>query len=382
MLFLGYALPERISFASVIKFTFMATCIYCPAQRFNREHPLPLGLGTFENYEFLDDHLCPACNRVCGLLDEQLCRSGPEALFRKFLGIPGRKEHNKINSFYRGGAGGSPLEMLATNQDTGQSVLVELLSETEARELRCAHLITDDDNVRVIRITDKMTPVEFRRVFDSFGIKYFKSGIVYAAPEEQKWVESLLATLKWQRKAAWKQPPGPVTYGPSVVKFTLTTRYFRAIAKIGFHYFLTKMPHFRGDESCFADIRQFIMSDNCPVEKCTNFVSYNVENIALQLRAGAKLTSWGHFLAAESNYLNLIARVELFAGPGKQPVSYGVRLGRNPARLDWNEAHADFFEYFPKEQRTSYDGTISPLSTTTALPRITIPILTSFAQFR
>jgi hypothetical protein len=353
----------------------MTTCIYCPSQDFNEEHPLPAGLGEFEGYKSLTDRICKRCNAVCGRLDEQLCRSGPEAFFRKFVGIEGRKKHNKINSFYRGGAGGSPLEMLATNQSTGQNVLVEMISDKEARELRCARLTAEDDSVHVIRITDGMTPSEFRQVFDSFGISRFKEGMVYAAPEEREWVESLLATLKMEQKTAWTQPPAPITYGPSVVKVTLTSRYFRAIAKIGFHYFLTKMPQFRGDESCFSEIRAFIMSDRCPLEQCKRFVGYRQEHIAWPLRAGAQSTSWGHFLAAEVDYLNLTAKVELFAGPGKRPLSYTINLGRNPARLDTNEAYADFFEYFPKEQRTTFDGTVSSLAALAAQPTIAIPIL-------
>lgn len=135
------------------------------------------------------------------------------------------------------------------------------------------------------------------------------------------------------------------------------------------------MPHFRGDEPCFSDIRAFIMSDRCPVEECRRFVSYSGEHIAWQLNAGEGLNTWGHFLAAETDYLNISTRVELFAGPGKRPLTYTVRLGRNPSRLDCNENFADFFEYLPRDQRTLFDGTVSPLSTIRTKPRIAIPIL-------
>lgn len=353
----------------------MTTCIYCPAYEFSEEHPLPAGLGKFDGYVSLTGRICKQCNNICGKLDEQLCRSGPEAFFRQFLGIRGRKEHERINSFYRGGSGGSPLEMLATNQRTGQNVLVELLNDKEARELRSAQLIADDGSLHVIRITDGMTPEEFRRVFDSFGISHFKEGMVYAAADEHEWVESLLATLKTQQKTDWAYPLGPITYGPSVVKFTLTSRYFRAIAKMGFHYFLTKMTQFRGDEPCFSEIRAFVMSERCPVEQCMQFVGYRAQHIAWPPSAGAQLASWGHFLAAQADYLTLTSRVELFAGPGKRPLSYTVNLGRNPSRLDSNEAYADFFEYLPKEQRTAFDGIISPLPALVPRPTIAIPIL-------
>jgi hypothetical protein len=95
-----------------------------------------------------------------------------------------------------------------------------------------------------------------------------------------------------------------------------------------------------------------------------------------------QLSSWGHILAAEADYMNLTARVELFAGPGKRPLSYQVRLGTNPSRLDCNEGYADLFVYFPKEQRTVFDGTVSPLSMMTAQPKITIPILSPVANRR
>ena len=354
----------------------MATCIYCPAQHFSVEDPLPAGLGNFENYEYLSDRICRACNGVCGKLDEQLCRSGPEALFRMFLGVKGRKRHTKSNPFYQGSAGGGRLEMTGKNQNTGSEVLIELLNDTEARELRCAQLFADDSTTPcTIPILDGMTPPEFRAAFDRTGIKWFKKGVVYAGPEEQEWVESLIATLKFETKTTWTKPQGPVTYGPSVVKFEVTSRYFRAIAKIGFHYFLTKMPQFRGDEACFRDIRNFIITDSCPVDKCRNFVSYNGQHVAWQLNNGGRLTAWGHFLVAEMDYLTLKAKVELFAGPGKRPLTYVVRLGRNPSLLDYRDGHADFFEYFPKEQRGVFDGRVSPLPVSTPMPRLEIPIL-------
>jgi hypothetical protein len=89
------------------------------------------------------------------------------------------------------------------------------------------------------------------------------------------------------------------------------------------------------------------------------------------------LTEWGHVLVAESDYLNLTARVELFSGQEKQPISYIVKLGRNPSQLDYSEAYADFFRYFPKEQRRAFDGSVSPLPVMTAPPRLTIPILST-----
>ncbi len=355
----------------------MASCIYCPDENFREEHPLPAGLGKFKDYVTLDDRICQTCNGKCGCLDEQLCRSGPEAFFRIFLGIKGRKNHEKVKSFYRGSAGGSPLEMLGTNQDTGANVLLELVSDTEVRELRCLQLFTDDSSpARIIRIKDGMAPAEFRKEFDKFGIKRFAKAMAYAAPDEREWVESLIGTMTCERRDEWRAPStGPTVYGPSVIKFEMTSRYFREIAKIGFHYFLTRMPHFRGDEACFTDIRNFIVTDRCPVTECRRFVTYRAEHLAWQLQGGASPSAWGHFLCAEADYLNLTASVELFAGPGKRPLSYVVHLGKNPSRLDYGEAYGDFFAYLPKEERGVFDGVRSPMTVLAARPEVRIPIL-------
>jgi hypothetical protein len=57
-----------------------------------------------------------------------------------------------------------------------------------------------------------------------------------------------------------------------------------------------------------------------------------------------------------------------------------VDRGTNPARLDCYDAYADFFEYFPEEQRMKFDGAVSPLYPTTPSPTIALPILFSLSQ--
>lgn len=338
----------------------MAKCIYCAAEDLSREHHLPACLGKFKGYVYLEDHVCTHCNGICGRLDEQLCRSGGEAFFRKYLGIEGRKEHEKVNPFYRGGSGGGRLEMVGTDRETGDNMLLELVSEKEARELRCAKLIADDGSIHIIPIKDNMTPEEFRARVDALGIKHFKEGHFFAAPEEIPWVESLLARFTYEGKTEWSHRTGPIIYGPSTIKFTVTNRYFRDIAKIGFHYFLTKMPQFRGDEPYFVDIRHFIMNEST-IEECTRFVSYTLNQLAWQLGAGQRLKSWGHLVCAETDYFNFRAKVQLFAGPQVRPMVYTVQLGKNPSRIDYTEARGDFFAYYLKEERGDFDGEVSEL---------------------
>jgi hypothetical protein len=240
----------------------VSKCIYCPAEADSVEHHLPRALGNFKGYVPLLDRVCSGCNGKLGLLDEQLCRSGIEAFFRTHLEIDGRKQHEKVNPFYRGSAGGQRLEMVGINQATGQDVLLELVGSTEARELRCVTLVAEDDSVYVITITDGMTPEQFKKRVTDLGVKRFKTADFSAGPEEMEWVESLMSGLAFEGRADWTHSTlGPIVYGPSRIKSTVTSRYFRCIAKIGFHYFLTKMPDFRGDESCFDGVREFIANE-------------------------------------------------------------------------------------------------------------------------
>lgn len=163
-------------------------------------------------------------------------------------------------------------------------------------------------------------------------------------------------------KTEWVQPEGPITYGPHTIKFTVTDRYLRAIAKIGFHYFLTKFPRFRGDEPCFDAIRNFIIKD-CPLDDVPNFVTYSREPFVYQLRTGGRLSAWGHLVTAESNYPEFRGKVQLFVGPETRPLVYTFRLGKNPSPIHYSEAYADFFAYYPIEDRRAYDREVSELVT-------------------
>jgi hypothetical protein len=341
--------------------TFMSNCMYCGAADVTVEHPLPRGLGNFKDYVPLTDRVCTRCNSICGQLDEQLCRCGSEAFFRKFLGISGRSEHDDVNSFYRGSSRGGRLEMLGTNHETGEEKELELEGPNSVRELRCVKFVAEDGSTHTIPIKDGMTRGEFRKNVASLGFKFFKQANISAASEEIPWVESLFEGFEMERKVEWVKPTGPIMYGPFSVKFTVNDRYFRAIAKIGFHYFLTKFPRFRGDEHFFSDIRNFIMN-SCPIDDISQFVTYSRREFVLQLRTGGRLAVWGHLMAAYADHMGLGAKVQLFVGPQSRSIVYTVRLGSNPSAIHYSESYANFFAYYPPEKRVAFDGEVAELS--------------------
>jgi hypothetical protein len=333
----------------------MSKCIYCPNEANSEEHHLPRGLGNFKGYVPLLDRLCSSCNGKCGLLDEQLCRSGIEAFFRKFLEIGGRPGHEKVNSFYRGGAGGKRLEMTVVNPKTKEEVFLELVGGNQVCELSRVTLTAEDDTVHVIEI---MTPGQLKQRVDALPTKNFKTVDMCASDDEIPWVESLMQkSLKFESRSEWTRATlGPIIYGLARVKTTVNARYFRCIAKIGFHYFLTKMPDFRGDESCFSEIRNFIIND-CAFEECKRFIAHAPSPV----RNVQRLKYWGHILSAERDFLQLRARVQLFARPGSSTMVYSVALGRNPSLIDYIQLFGDFFAFSPKEERGEFDGEVAEL---------------------
>jgi len=148
----------------------MACCIYCGNDADSEEHPLPRALGKFKGYVKLLGRVCSLCNRKCGKLDEQLSRSGIEGWHRIRLEIEGRKAHEKVNPFYRGSAGGKPIEMVGLNPTTGRAVPLELKGGNEVEELRCVTLTGEDGTDYLIRIPDNMTPEQFKKCVDGLPV--------------------------------------------------------------------------------------------------------------------------------------------------------------------------------------------------------------------
>jgi len=234
-------------------------CIYCGSSDFSKEHPLPRCCGNFKGYVTLDDRLCVECNGKCKILDEQLCRSGGESFFREYLRIGGRKRQNKINPFYRGSAGGGRLVIEGTLVGDTKPVSLEI-EKGDLRELRHISLRAGGID-HVIPIPENMTPEQFRAAFDRLGLAKAEEAHVYADEQGIPWMESLLNTLNFRSSVEWLGGSEPVEYTNIKIEFTVTERYFRALAKIGFHYFLSKIPGFRGDEECFQQ-HQFEPNDN------------------------------------------------------------------------------------------------------------------------
>lgn len=174
------------------------------------EHYLPRCLGRFWGYELLSDRVCERCNNRLSPLDEQFCRSGPEAIIRDLLGVEGRKSHRKVSPFQRGSAGADRLTF--TGRAAGEDATaeeVELDVDRKGRSVRRMRQIifSAGDRRVAIRITDDMRePEHLLAKMKERGVEMatpadddteiVTAEITGASPEELGWMQHLLSGVR------------------------------------------------------------------------------------------------------------------------------------------------------------------------------------------
>ena len=135
-------------------------------------------------------------------------------------------------------------------------------------------------------------------------------------------------------KAAWPESilgdSGAVasTYQGANTTVVLTDRYFRAIAKIGFHYFLAQFPEYSGHEPMFSAIRSFILEDGSGVHRANDFVGRRQHPLLGEmLDPRMRPEGWqAHVLCAETTQAHAIAHVQMFVSEDWQAPAYTVFL--------------------------------------------------------
>ena len=235
----------------------MSVCIYCELEADSLEHVVPASFGEFENAPNLLNRLCQKCNNSLGLLDEQYSRCGPEAFFRTLYGIQGRsRQEDKVNIFERGSAGGQRFDLKAYDANLGIEVSLECEKGTY-RQMRQLVFVEQSGKIHHLPIREGSTPEQLRSAYEKRAVaKPFDVHIFYG-PEEKEWVERLLKET-WPGATFGGGTVGSTMYQGATGTIGLTNRYFRAIAKIGFHYFLTQFPQYAGREPMFDRANEFI----------------------------------------------------------------------------------------------------------------------------
>ena len=142
-----------------------------------------------------------------------------------------------------------------------------------------------------------------------------------------------------------------------IAKLQVTSAFFRAVAKIGFHYALKVFPDLLGTESEFDSIKQFIWSGG----EFSNFIRQRELPVALNVLMGDRPVNWGHILLVDRTYEKLTAFAQFFVGPQAVPPTYEIAIGRNPSIIATSETKGHSFEY-PDSDASLDLGTISDLT--------------------
>jgi len=299
------------------------------------EHYLPRALGNFQGDERLVDRICNNCQKVCSQLEDVFAHNSPEAFFREMVGRVGRKDHKGKNIFYEPTFGIPPLAILGKHPGHDFEILWELVPDPESPgNRRCApmsqlvFISKDGKTLRLPFRRGRWTVERIRDILKKSGVTGEQIVVVGNSDEEHAEMKALtdvLAPVGIEREVA------PMVNGAEIdgeMKAEISEQYVRAIAKVGFHYFLKYFPNFSGMEPEFDEIKTFIYHGKANRE----IVRIVDEPFLKDLQQrGARLNKWCHLLSAESADRGIEARIQFFAGPEVQPLVWNIVISTKPS---------------------------------------------------
>jgi hypothetical protein len=344
-----------------------ATCIYCgKSEDLCEAHIVPESLGKFKNLPKQKKLICSKCDHEIGKAEEQLAKSGVEAIFRANLDIKGKKKHKPSSPFRRRHAGQGPIELKTKFPDTDYEVLVEPLGDGKNVQPLPQLVLSDSKgNYDLIRLSNpkEVTGEYLKNAVDKLSLEkgQLRVETVGMTNDEIDYIFNLLKDIV--RFINEEPPSSPKKrYYPKVAvhgPVTVDTRYFRSIAKIGFHYFLQYTKCFSGREDCFAPLKQFIRHGKGKIEQ---FILQQRGNLVSDLNYGLRPKYYGHFIIGDFRKNTATAYVQFFIGRDSNPPYYKITLATNCFHIKLeDEIFGHFFSYYPPDNRSKHTGEIQRL---------------------
>ncbi len=340
-------------------------CIYCNSSDnlCRRAHIVPRSLGTFKNQPTLKNIVCCECDKEIGRCEEQIVKCGPEAILRLALDIRGRSGSNSISPFRRGHAGHEPISFKTTYPGTDYEVLVEIIrSSQNCRLLPQVVIIHENGNCDQVLVTkEDLTAEVLKEQIKSKGIdSNTKLWVTGDTEEDQKRINTILektGLIKEIYKELDLQPCESPVVTEGLVK--VDAQYFRAIAKIAFHYFLAFNNDFNGLNPVFKGIRNFIRYGE---GKFKSFIEQKQGPLVEELKYNYRPRYYGHFLIGEIGRRNVSCMIQFFIGKDIDPQFYTVTLGEKEGIIEFSpRKFGHFYAYLEPDKRDAYDGIIQKL---------------------
>jgi len=149
--------------------------------------------------------------------------------------------------------------------------------------------------------------------------------------------------------------------GRVLVKGSMTydERYFRAVAKIAFHYFLCHSNLFKGSEEEFDAIRRFVRYGEGDAKE---FIEKGEIPIVYDPSGADRPPYYGHILRTEISPKGISVFMQLFIGHDYSPRWMRVRLSQKARKIFLQtEEFGHYYRYLEPDKRSRYDGVIEKM---------------------
>jgi len=338
-------------------------CIYCSSTQdlCRQSHIVSRNLGTFKNQPSLHYKICKTCEGEIGKCEEQIAKSGREALIREDLGIKGRHK-NSISSFERKHSGHGPIKMKARIPGIDDEFLFKPKGDEKNVEFLNQILLKDSagrwHQIPVPNIS-KLDLDSLQQLIKAENIKNPISEVA-ATGENNEATNHIFSLLKQIFKGDEKIDTISPFEGRIKCSGRLTydDRYFRGIAKIAFHYYLAfnEIGHL-GSEPIFEPIRNFIRYGK---GKKQDFIS---EHRGYLVKNPEIASTFGHIFYSEVTSKSIVTLEQLFVGRGYNPPYYKIIISKNSFLIEIpRQVFGHNYSYLPLDERKQYDGTLHKLA--------------------
>jgi len=328
---------------------------------------MPRLMGTFKNQPTLQRRVCAECDRAIGECEAVLAKSTIEAVLLKHIGVVGRHKERSSSPFRRAHSGSGPIRMAAEVPGYEYEVRTEPIGDSQNVDVLPQMVLVDrEGNREEIAIADPncISLSEWRLFISKLCEGKVKDLDMIGLSEQQ----SSLVRHVLQKLGCTFDLPGDTTIKPyrgtTLVKGSVVydERYFRALAKIGLHYFLLHSRVFDGTKQEFDAIRQFIRYGHDDEASC---VVKGKGTLAIDLSGDDRPPYYGHVLRTNISSHGISVLVQLFIGHDYKPDWYQVRLSRKKHAIFLSsEEFGHYYRYLSPEERTTqdYDGVIEKIT--------------------
>jgi hypothetical protein len=302
-------------------------CIYCGVpvdpSKGEGDHIVPAVLGEFREDMRLR-RICPTCNNHIGKSEAQLVRCGPERLYRDLVGVQSRRTTRRGDSWGVGAEGAPPPAITVRPPGSEWPLLAELPKGSTAPVVVDQLIVLDNAGaVHHIPLFLGMSPGHVAERFYCLPVPSPRvAGINVSEADTERYLALIREALSVELTLKTTTEAGEHAADARIL-FTVNDHYYRALAKMAFHYFLTFSDWASGAESCFADLREFILNGGDTDRFFQGAALFIEEGLPECWRPEKTM----HVFAALERQGKFTGYVRLFYGPLRPSIDHHITLG-------------------------------------------------------